>query len=310
MSNLAAILAALVPLFALIVLGTGLARWRFPGKAFWPLLERFIYFVLFPALLVEGLATAALDPARIGPVLLAIALTLMAGSLAVFALQPMLRLNGPALSSLYQGGIRFNTYLGIAIVISVWGETRLAVMALMIALMIPLVNVGCVLVLSRFAGGDPSARALLRSLLTNPLIIACVTGLSINLSPLSLHPWLASGLRIAGEAAVPLGLMSVGAGLVIHRLGADWAAIVSASSIKLVALPLIAFAIAIGLDLSVPETQVLVVFAALPTATSAYILARQMGGDHTLVAGMLTVQTAIAALSLPIVLSLLTLLSG
>ena len=310
MSNLAAILAALVPLFGLIVLGTLLARAGFPGAAFWPLLERFIYFVLFPALLIEGLASAALDPARIGPMLLAIALTLSGGGLAAFALQPLLKLNGPRLSSLFQGSIRFNTYLGIAIVISVWGEARLAVTALTIALMIPLVNVACVLVLSRLAGGDRSARGLAQSLLKNPLIIGCVIGLSINLSPLGLHPWLASGLDIAGQAAIPLGLMSVGAGLAIHRLGADGLAILSASVIKLLALPALAFAVATGLGLSVAETQVLVVFAALPTATSAYILARQMHGDHTLVAGLLSVQTALAALSLPVILSLLAQLAG
>jgi predicted permease len=304
-NHLLAILTALVPLFGLIVLGTFLARWRFPGAEFWQRLERLIYFILFPALLVESLASAPLDPSRISPLLLAVVMTLCAGSGLVFAIQPLLRLDGPALSSLYQGSIRFNTYLGIAIVMAVFEPSTLAVMALVIGLMIPLVNLGCVLVLSRFAGGDGSAVGMFKSLTRNPLILGCLVGLGLNLSGLGLHPSFALGFSFAGEAAVPLGLMCVGAGLSLQRLNADRSALVGAGMIKLLLLPLLAAMIAHVVGLGIQETQVLVVFAALPTATSAYILARQMGGDHGLIAGMLTVQTAAAVISLPIVLALL-----
>ncbi len=306
MTHLSAILAALVPLFGLILLGAMLARARFPGEDFWPGLERFIYFVLFPALLIEGLATAQLDPGRIAPVLAAVLATLVIGSALVFLLKPLIPLNGPAFSSLYQGGIRFNTYLGIAVVIAVFGDEAMAVTALTIALMIPLINVFCVLVLSRYAEAQSSWRLLGRSLAQNPLILGCVIGLLLNTSGIGLHDWLASGLETAGSAAVPLGLISVGAGLKLGRWQSEAAPILAGSLIKLIILPVIAWWIAGVMALGTLETQVLVVFAALPTATSAYILARQMGGDHALIARMLTIQTAAAAISLPLVLALLT----
>lgn len=310
MTHLSAILAALVPLFGLIVLGTALARAGFPGDDFWPRLERFIYFVLFPALLIEGLATAPLDASRIAPVFIAIITTLGFGSLLIFLSKPLLALDGPGFSSLYQGGIRFNTYLGIAVVIAVFGEAAVAVTALTIALMIPLINVGCVLVLSRYADADSDWRQMLRSLAQNPLIIACVAGLVLNLTGIGLHDWLASGLDIAGSAAVPLGLMSVGAGLQLGRWHSEAAPMLVAGVVKLLILPLAAWWIAGLAGLSTLETQVLVVFAALPTATSAYILARQMGGDHALIARMLTLQTAAAAITLPLILALLASQAG
>lgn len=310
MTHLSAILAALVPLFGLIVLGTALARAGFPGDDFWPRLERFIYFVLFPALLIEGLATAPLDASRIAPMFIAIITTLGFGSLLIFLSKPLLALNGAGFSSLYQGGIRFNTYLGIAVVIAVFGEAAVAVTALTIALMIPLINVGCVLVLSRYADADSDWRQMLRSLAQNPLIIACVAGLVLNLTGIGLHDWLASGLDIAGSAAVPLGLMSVGAGLQLGRWHSEAAPMLVAGAIKLLILPLAAWWIAGLAGLSTLETQVLVVFAALPTATSAYILARQMGGDHALIARMLTLQTAAAAITLPLILALLASQAG
>ena len=305
MSDPLPILSALLPLFGLILVGRLLAGIDFPGPGFWPQLERFIYFVLFPALLIEGLGTAALDAARIPPMLTAAALTLGAGSVLAYLLRPLLRLSGPAFSSLYQGGIRFNTYLGIAVVLTVFGEGAMAVTALTIALMVPLINVACVLVLARHAGARQSPGRILLSLAGNPLIIGCGAGLALNLSGVGLHPWLATGLDTAGSAAVPLGLMSVGAGLHIGRMRSDTLAIALGSLLKLLALPAIAWAAAGAVGLNPLETQVLVVFAALPTATSAYILARQMGGDHGLLAGILTVQTALAAVTLPLVLTML-----
>ncbi len=310
MTPLSAILSALVPLFGLIIVGAVLARAGFPGEDFWPRLERFIYFVLFPALLIEGLATANLDANRILPVFIAVLATLATGSVLVFAAKPLLRLDGPGFSSLYQGAIRFNTYLGIAVVIAVFGDSAVAVTALTIALMIPLINVGCVLVLSRFANAESNWRQMTLSLAQNPLIIACVTGLLLNLTGIGLHDWLVSGLDIAGSAAVPLGLMSVGAGLRLGRWQSEAAPQLVAGIIKLLALPVAAWWIAHQVGLNGLETQVLVVFAALPTATSAYILARQMGGDHRLIARMLTLQTAAAAITLPFILALLASQAG
>jgi len=305
MNTLATILGALVPLFGLIVIGAALARADFPGDGFWPDLGRLIYYFLFPALLVESLATADVDPNRLVPVFLAAGGTIALGSALTFALQPLLRLNGPDLTSLYQGGIRFNTYLGIAVVLAVYGEPAMAVTAVVIAIMVPLINLGCVLVLSRFNNTPTTAAYIAGSLVKNPLIIGCVLGLLLNVGGIGLHPWLASLLEIAGSAAVPLGLISVGAGLRMGALRRTGAPMVGAAAVKLVAMPAIAWGLAVGIGLSTLETQVLVLFAALPTATSAYILARQMGGNFRLVAGMLTLQTAISALTLPLVLALL-----
>lgn len=305
MSALAPILAALLPLFALIIAGAALHRTGFPGTTFWPQLERLIYFVLFPALLVEGLASAELAPESMPVMVAATALTLLVMSAALLALRPLLRVDGPGFSSVYQGAVRFNTYLGIAVALAVYGEGAMAVAALVLALLIPLVNVGSVLVLTVYAGGRADPTALARGLARNPLILACMTGLLLNLSGLGLNRHLATLLDTAGAAAVPLGLMTVGAGLRLDRVWRDAGTIAQTTVLKLAVMPAVAWAAAQLLGLDALETRVLVLIAALPTATSAYILARQMGGDHRLVASILTLQTAAAAVTLPVVLTLL-----
>lgn len=304
LASIETIFAALVPIFVLIALGHVLNRFRFPGPDFWPLLERLVYYVFLPALLVEKLGGAPLDPARIGPVALAVVLTLAAISALVLVLRRLMPVDGPGFTSVYQGAIRFNTYLGLAVAMAVYGATGIATAALALAFLIPLVNVLSVAVLTRYAGGQASARTVMTGIVRNPLILACAVGILLNGSGLGL-PFDGNVLGIIGHAALPLGLMTVGAGL---RLKLDWgqgAAIAWSALFKLVAMPLLAFFAARLVGLTTLEMQMLVLFAALPTATSAYILARLLGGDHTLVASILTVQTLLSVVTLSVTLLLI-----
>ena len=304
LESIETIIAALVPIFVLIALGHVLYRFRFPGENFWPQLERLVYYVFLPALLVEKLGGAPLDPVRIAPVALAVVLTLAAISVVVLVLRRVIPVDGPAFTSVYQGAIRFNTYLGLAVAMAVYGAVGVATAALALAFLVPLVNVLSVAVLTRYAGGQASAGTVLLGIARNPLILACVVGMALNGSGVGL-PFDGSVLNIIGRAALPLGLMTVGAGL---RLKMDWgqgAAIAWSSVFKLVAMPLLAFAAARLVGLTTLEMQMLVLFAALPTATSAYILARLLGGDHTLVASILTVQTLLSVVTLSVTLLLI-----
>ncbi|MGD8430273.1 MAG: AEC family transporter [Ectothiorhodospiraceae bacterium] len=300
--NLQTILAALVPIFALIGLGYLFRRVGFPGDGFWPPLERLVYYVLFPALLVEKLATAQIDGNRIVLVLGAVVIALTAMSAGVIALRRLFAVDGPGFTSVFQGSIRFNTYLGIAAALGVYGHEGAAVAAMTVAMLIPLVNVYCVGVLTHYAGSHSSPAALARGIARNPLIIACVVGILLNRTGIGL-PYGSDGvLEIVGRAALPMGLMTVGAGLQLRTAWGRGGVLVGTSLLKLVAMPLLAWGSARLVGLTPMETRILVLFGALPTASSAYILARQMGGDHTLVATLLTVETAVSAISLPLVL--------
>ncbi len=303
-SSLQTVAGALVPIFALIALGHLMRRGGFPGEGFWPQLERLVYFVLFPALLVDKLATASIDGARIAPVATAVALTLAAMSAVLLALRRALPVDGPGFTSVFQAGIRFNTYLGVATALAVYGSNGAAVAALVMAMLIPLVNVICVSVLLRYAGGHGSLGATLRGIARNPLVLACVAGLALNRTGIGLPLGSEGVLEIIGRAALPLGLMTVGAGLQLRTASGNKTVLAAGVILKLAVMPALAWAAATALTLTPLETRVLVLFAALPTATSAFILARQLGGDHTLVATLLTVQTMISALTLPAVLIL------
>ena len=303
MYRVTALLLALWPLFALIIAGYFLRLRDFPSEAFWPGAERINYFVLFPALLFSSLATAPLDnpalPRLAGAVMLALGLVWV----ALLLLKRVRNWPAARFGAFAQGGLRFNTYLGLAAVGSLFGKEGLALAALMLALMVPTVNVMSVWALTAERG--VSVRSLLLPILKNPLILACLTGALVNLSGLGLPGGTDRLLRLLAAASLPLGLLCVGAALKPRELGGEIPALGWNSALRLLAVPLLAYAVARLLHLPAMETTIIVLFFALPTAPTAYVLTRQLGGDSHLMAGIITLQTLLAAASLPLVLTLL-----
>lgn len=297
------LLLALWPLFALIVAGFYLRRWNFPNEAFWPGAERLNYFVLFPALLFSSLARAPLDNPALKQLALAVMLGLGIGWLALLLMRRLRGWPAARFGVFTQGTLRFNTYLGLAAVGSLFGQPGLTLAALMLALMVPTVNVLSVWSLTAERG--ISLRSLLLPIAKNPLILACLGGALINLSGIGLPGGTDRLLSLLAAASLPLGLLCVGAALKPEELGGEVPALAWSSLARLIGMPLLAWVIAQVLGLPAMETTVLVLFFALPTAPTAYVLTRHLGGDSQLMAGAITLQTLLAAASLPIILTLL-----
>lgn len=299
------VLATIAPIFLIIVAGFGLRRTRlFPAEA-WPPVERLTYYVLFPSLLFGNLATADLSDLPVGGMAVGVVGTPALMALALLAVRPRLTVDGPAFTSLMQGAVRFNTYLGIPLVIAFYGSETIALGALFIAFMVPFINVLSVWVLAKYGSGNASAREAALQMGRNPLILACLAGIAVNLSGLGLAAPIETLFQLLGRAAPSVGLMCVGAGLdlVAARNGKAW--VMLSAVLKLAVMPLIALAIAQALGVTGAAAKVLIVFHALPTAPSAYIMARQLGGDARLMAGILTAQTALAVVTLPVWISIL-----
>jgi predicted permease len=299
------VLNALVPVFAVIVLGLFLRRAGFPGDGFWAQAERMTYVLLFPALLVNTLSRADFADAATLPMALGLMAAPALTGAAMLALRGRMGLDGPAFSSVFQGGVRINTYVGLALAAALYGPRGLALAAVAMVAMIPVLNLMCVPVLARLGGGaNGRGRRLLLELAKNPLILGCAAGFALNLSGLRLPASLHETLAVVGRAALPMGLLAVGAGLRPRALGGALGPVLWASGAKLVLMPLAAAALCALLGARGPALGVAVLFAALPTASSSYILARQLGGDAELMATILTAQTVLAALTLPLVAAL------
>ncbi|RLQ88965.1 AEC family transporter [Notoacmeibacter ruber] len=294
------ILAALWPVFALIAIGFVLRRAGFPDPAFWPAAEKLNYFILFPALLIRSLSRAPLDD----PAILSLGGAILAVIVIVTVLLAgMSRLRGWEASRhgpLLQGLIRFNTYLGLAVVGSIGGADAVARAAVLLAIAVPTVNIFSVLALA--GGRDVGLAMLLRPVLSNPLIIACIIGIVLSLTGIGLPPGSAEIIGFLAQASLPLGLLCVGAALKPSMARGESATLLTNCAGRLLAMPCLAFVIGYLWGLGQTEMLVLITFTAIPTAPTAYVLTTQMKGDGPLMAGLTTAQTALAALTLPLVL--------
>ena len=144
-----------------------------------------------------------------------------------------------------------------------------------------------------------------RELLRNPLILSTVAGLVANLAGLRFPDAVATTLRRIGQAALPLGLMATVTGLRVGGLVAAPGRAAALMTVRHVALPALAIGGAAALGLPPAQRTIVVLFAALPTASSAYVLAARMGRDGGYVAGLVTLSTLLGMLSVPLWLALL-----
>lgn len=297
-----AVLLALVPVILLIALGAGLRR-RFLPAEFWPHAERLGYFVLLPALFFDGLATAKLGSLPVGELAGTLILSILAVAALVVAARPLMRLDGPGFTSVFQGSVRFNNYVGVTIATGLFGAPGVAMAAICNAAIVPTVNVLCVLVFARHGAARLDLRGVVRQIVTNPLILACLGGMVLQVLGVAIPAGLEPALRALGTASLPIGLLCVGAALRFGSARLWLGPVVAASTAKFVAMPLATVAAGLALGLHGSAFTVALLFQAMPTASSAYILARQLGGDAPLMAGITAAQTVIAAAAVPLVVA-------
>ncbi|BDW96201.1 transporter [Thalassospira tepidiphila] len=298
-----AILSALLPTFALIVVGYVLRERRFLPDSFWPGAEKLTYFITFPALLFSNTAKADLGSLPLLGIATAMLGTIAVCTALILVARPVLKVSAPTFSSLVQGAIRPNTYIGLAVAAALLGTHGLTVTALCVALVVPTVNVISVLACAHLGENDrkPGVLSLLRDVAKNPLLMACVLGSLFNVLGIGLPPIIGPFLEVLGRAALPIGLLAVGAGLDLsaaRRAGFP----VGVSSVgKLVLSPAIAAGLCLMLGLPDIELAAVVLYAALPCSASAYVLARLMGGDAQMMASIITVHTLLAIITMPVI---------
>ncbi|MFS2106888.1 AEC family transporter [Ralstonia sp. Ralssp135] len=306
----AAILLALAPVALLVALGHWLKRSAFLAETFWPQAERLCYYVLLPALFMHGLATAHMQSLPVLPLVLTLIGATLLVAVALMLGRPWMQVDGAAFTSVFQGAVRFNNYVGVSLATGIFGAKGIALAAVCNAAIVPTVNLLCVLVFARYGAVRLSGRALVRQIVTNPPVVACTLGIAMQALGLQMPVAIEPAVRALGMASMPLGLLCVGAALNFSGVR-SWAQPVLVSSvIKFLAMPVLTLALGHALGLTDAALIVALLFQALPTASSSYIMARQLGGDAPLMAGITAAQTVMAAAAMPAVMTLLALTRG
>jgi malonate transporter and related proteins len=290
----------LFPDFSLILCGYLVCRHTALNRKVWEQVESLVYFFLFPVLLFHSIVKSPLDLGAASHLVAATVLLALAGIALSYALAALPGVNKSNHAACAQVAFRFNSFIALAIAERVSGREGLLLVALMIGVCVPLCNVGAVWPMAKHG-----KRGFVGELVRNPLILATTSGLAANLAGFHMPTWLEPSVTRIGAASLALGLMAAGAGMQMGQLSRAKRLGLGVLGIRHLVMPLMAFALCKLLQLSPLHSTVLLAFSALPTASSAYVLAARMGYNGALVAGLVTASTLLAMLSLPFALQVL-----
>ena len=294
----------LFPDFSLIVIGYLLCRHTALNRPVWQAVEGLVYYFLFPVLLFQSIVRTPLD-LQAASGLMGAGLALGITGIALAYALPHVPLLGRWIdrrdhAASAQVAFRFNSFIGLALAERLLGAQGLQLIAVLIGVCVPLFNVGAVWPMTRHA-----QRGFMGEIVRNPLIIATASGLVANLLGFSIPEFLAPTVTRIGAASIALGLMAAGAGMQFQSLARGKLLGASVLTIRHLLSPVIAWLLARAFRLGAAETTILLTFAALPTASSCYVLAARMGYNGPYVAGLVTLSTVLGMASLPFALGVL-----
>jgi malonate transporter and related proteins len=287
----------ILPVFALIVAGYWARHSGFLDDGFWAPAEKLGYWVLLPSLIIHGLATNELpdDGAGFG---IAIAITVLSISFVMLAARRIFNLEPRGFASVHQGSLRLNGLLAIASCIALLGPQTLPLLGILMAVWIPFSNSLSVYGFVAHKGGEGAGPVKLAvAVVKNPMVFAVIIGGGLN--ALGLGPFMKQFFLfdLLGRAALPVGLLAVGAALDLSSLRRPGPRVSSALAIKLLVMPALMLWLCHMLETTALVTAVALICASMPASPSSYLLAKQLDGDHALMATIITAQTLVGVVT-------------
>jgi len=289
------IVDTLLPIFLLISLGYFFKRIRFPDENFWTQLDRFNYFVLFPSLLFYKISTSDIKSIVSYDFIMMTIFVIFLLSLILIVLNKILHFDGSSFTSIYQGVARFNVYIFISLGSALLSDESLVLGLILITFIIPFINIMCISIFTLYVPKDKiSIVSFFKSVITNPLIIACIAGAVFSVFDIVLPNVIDKTLSLFTMAVLPLGLLSVGFGLHLKAIKENKLAIFIGIIGKLILFPTLMYILCSILSVEKDLMVLLMLFSSVPTASSSYSLARQLGGNLKLMSSLISIQVVLS----------------
>lgn len=297
-----------LPIILTLLTGFLLVRSGLLPRDDWRGIEVLSFRLLIPAILIKFIALSDLSMSEFAPMILAViasSTVVGLGVLGIRRFRSVESLPNPSLSTLFQTTTRWNAFITLVAAELFVGSEGVVLVAVAMAVLIPLINVANIVVLAVYGTAKASGKTIAMLILKNPLVQACAIGLSINLLDLTLPVPVEQTLDIIGRAAIGIGLLAVGAGIDPARLFKNswdlWLGVV----LRLIIIPILFLLIAFSFNIGPVETMVGLLILAVPSASNGYIVAKQMGGNAELYADILAWQVVLSMLLLPIYIAYL-----
>ena len=293
---------SLFPVFALILSGSLLKRFGLTNDVFLQTSDRLVYYIFFPLLLFWKIGTASADLFSSSGLYKSAIFTVLIVFILSTTFIKIFKVSAFKVGSFSQSCYRFNSYIGVAIILSALGEEGIRHFGILLAMTIPVINVLCVSTLIWFSGEKvlllKRVGQIIKGLISNPLILGCIFGILYAHLADGFPPYIEGILQLCSFAALPLAMLSVGAALSIGVIKAHFKLSLIASLFKLAVLPAIGYLLLIQFGVEGVALKVGLIYFALPTSTSLYILSSQLNSDTELASAAIAMSTILSFFSL------------
>ncbi|MCR4673037.1 MAG: AEC family transporter [Lachnospiraceae bacterium] len=309
--NLIYCLNATVPIFLLMVLGTFLKKAGLFNDATASKLNGYVFKAALPVMLFEDLSQTdffSFWDSRF--VLYSFAATLISIIISIAA--SLAIKDRPVRGEFIQGSYRSSVaLLGAAFLQNIYGRSE-AVSLLLIGA-VPLYNVAAVAALAitspenteqNTASGTRILRTL-KGIITNPIILSILIGLIWSLIDIPQPVILKKTVSSVAATATPLGLMALGASFKLEKTAGHLKQIFSATALKLIGFGVLFVPVAIALGFRDDKLVAALAMLASPATVSGYVMARNLGHEGTVSAGIIMLSTLLSAITLPVWLYIL-----
>lgn len=303
------VLEALLPICMLLVLGVFLKRFGLTNDQYLKTSDRLVYLIFFPVMLFWKIGgNVHGDP--VSPLFLIITLSLVVTAFLI----SVSFIAGGAISFFQAGTFsqscyRFNTYIGVAVILNSVGEVGIASFGVLISIAIPIINMFAVSVLlycgqKEKTSWKQSLKTFVRALISNPLIIGCCAGLLYAELFEGFPTYLNNSLQLLSIVTLPLALLSIGGNLRFHGVGRHLIPALESCAVKLLILPLTGYFCYRYFGVTGVEFKVGMIFLSLPISTAIYVLSSQLGSDTDLASATIVISTLLSFIPLSVALLL------
>jgi hypothetical protein len=292
------ILNSLFPVVVLILLGYFLKRFGLTNTAFLKTSDKLVYYIFFPLMLFWKIGGSSYENGIDWDLCLASLAALAVMFLLSIVLILVFRISDYQAGSFAQGCYRFNTYIGVAVILNSLGEEGLRYFGVLIGIAIPIINMVAVTTLIWYSQEELQAKKrvklVTRALLSNPLIIGCLAGIIYSRGFAGYPTFVDNCLSLISMLTLPLALLSIGGSLTFAGIRHHIPLSLLAALTKLMVFPLTGYLCLKLFGVTGTPFQVGMIFFALPTSTAIYVLSSQMHSDTELASAAILVSTLLS----------------
>ncbi len=301
---------SILPIFIITLMGSVIRNKWITSEEFWRGLEKLSYFLLFPILLFNYISTADLSSSSIVKLILGLIISSIILAIGLIIYKKYKPIKNEQFTSVLQGSIRYNSYIFFAICKALYGDDGMLIVSVVSAYMVIFTNVLSVFMFVHYTPEkentlsdiSPTIVVLLRRCSVNPMIIASLLGFLFNYLDLRLNIGIKNTLDTLSDASVTIGIMSVGSGLKFI-IDSKYISLITLTCLsKLLIFPIISFIVLSVMSVTGISKEIGILYSGLPCATTSYVLSKQLGGDHNLMASIITITTILSVLTLSIMM--------